>query len=121
MMTQENGNALDLLTQHFERLRGQKFEVPGIRDASGNPLVIYYDPPTNADAAMIRRRSGGGKDEAKLALYTVIYLAKGADGKRLFADDAATVQALSERVSGAHLNTMASAIMRVSTADELGN
>lgn len=113
--------ALDLLTEHFERLRGQSFEVPGVRDAKGSPLVVYFDPPTNRDATLVKSRAGGGKDETKLALYTVIYLAKDEAGRRLFEDNAATVQALTERVSGATLGAIATAIMSASSQADLGN
>ncbi len=111
--------ALDLLTAHYERQRGQFFEVPGIKTADGEPFTIYFDPPTNREAAAVRARAG--EDEAKLTLYTVIYLAKDMGGNRLFEDNAATVQALTEQVSGAVLGQMAAAIMKVSDPDDLGN
>ena len=114
-------SAIDLLTAHFERMRGQKYTVPGVTDAEGKPFVIHFDPPTNRDAAQVKARSGGGTDQGKLALYTVIYLAKDAEGKRLFEDNAATVQALTERVNGATLNLMAQAIMQAGAVTDLGN
>jgi len=113
-------DALSTLTGHYEKLRGQTFEVPGVSKADGKPLVIHYDPPTNAEGQMIRKRAGA-TDEGKVTLYTVIYLAKNADGSRMFDDDAATVQALTEQVPGRILGQIARAIMSFSSEADLGN
>lgn len=113
------GAALDILTAHYERMRGQKFEVPGITGPDGEPLVVYYDPPTNAMAQKIRKRAGD--DEAKLTLYTVIYMAKNADGSPMFEENAATVRALTENVKGTILAQIAQAIMSVTEVPDLGN
>lgn len=112
--------ALSILTGHYEKLRGQTFEVPGVLRADGKPLVIHYDPPTNAEGQMIRKRAGA-TDEGKVTLYTVIYLAKNADGTRMFEDNAETVRALTEQVPGRILGQIARAIMNFSSADDLGN
>lgn len=111
--------AVDLLTAHFERLRGQTYTVPGITGPDGAPLVVYFDPPTSADAQRVRARAGD--NEAKLTLYTVICLAKTASGERMFADDAKTIRALSENVPAAVLAKIAVALMATSDPDELGN
>ena len=113
-------DTLNALTQHYDRLRKQKFTVPGVTKSDGKPLVIYFDPPTNADGQKVRNRAGI-KDEAKITLYTVIYLAKDENGARLFEDNAETVQALSENVPGKVLAQIANAIMRFSEGAELGN
>ncbi|MEM7722489.1 MAG: hypothetical protein AAF376_08950 [Pseudomonadota bacterium] len=111
--------ALDILTTHYQRQVGQSFVVPGVTNEDGEPFTIYFDPPTNRQAQTIRGRAG--TDEAKLTLYTVIYLAKDKDGNRLFEDNAETVQGLTESVSGAVLGQMAAAIMKVSDLEDLGN
>lgn len=113
--------AIDLLTAHYERMRGRKFEVSQIRDADGKPLVVYFDPVTNAQAQAVRARCGAGASAAKLSLYAVIYLAKTETGERMFSDDAATVQALSEGVDGNIIAQIADAIMSQSSVDDLGN
>lgn len=111
-------DTLSTLTAHYQRLRGQSFEVPGVTTADGTPLVIYFDPPTNADGQRIRQRAGT-TDEAKITLHTVIALAKDADGKRLFEDNAETVRALTEEVPGRILSQIAQAILRTSTVPDL--
>jgi len=113
-------DALLSLTQHYDRLRNQTFTVPGVTTAEGKPLVIHFDPPTNADGQKIRQRAGT-TDEAKITLYTVIFLAKDESGKRLFEDNAETVKALTENVPGRVLAQIAGAIMRFSSVSDLGN
>lgn len=113
-------DALSALTAHYDKLRSQKFPVPGVTKSDGKPLVVYFDPPTNAQGQQIRQRAGS-TDEAKITLYTVIYLAKDENGNRMFEDDAATVQALTENVPGRTLAQIANAIMRFSSEAELGN
>lgn len=113
-------DALSALTTHYDRLRGQTFTVPGVTQSDGTPLVIHFDPPTNADGQNIRKRAGTS-DEAKITLYTVIFLAKNPDGTRMFEDNAATVQALTENVPGRVLAQIANAIMRFSSEADLGN
>jgi hypothetical protein len=112
--------ALSALTGHFDRLRGQTFTVPGVTQSNGAPLVIHFDPPTNADGQRIRSRAGV-TDEAKITLYTVIFLARNADGTRMFEDNAETVKALTENVPGRVLAQIANAIMRFSPEADLGN
>lgn len=113
-------DALTSLTQHYDRLRNQTFTVPNVTKADGKPLVIHFDPPTNADGNMIRQRAGTS-NEAKITLYTVIYLAKDENGNRMFEDNAETVQALTENVPGRVLTQIANAIMSFSSLPELGN
>lgn len=113
-------DALAALTSHYDKLRSQKFTVPGVIKSDGKPLVVYYDPPTNAQSQQIRQRAGT-TDEAKITLYTVIFLAKDENGNRLFEDNAETVQALTENVPGRTLAQIATAIMRFSSETELGN
>ncbi|MEM8849248.1 MAG: hypothetical protein AAGE03_04350 [Pseudomonadota bacterium] len=112
-------DTLALLTAHYERLKGQTYTVPGVTQADGSPLVIHFDPPTNAQAAAIERRAGGRHDEAKMTLYTVIECARGPDGKRLFEDNAQTVQGLTEGVPATILKKMALAILNASTVADL--
>ncbi|MQQ09109.1 hypothetical protein GFB49_11640 [Epibacterium sp. SM1979] len=114
-------DALTSLTQHYDRLRNQTFTVPGVTKSDGEPLVIYFDPPTNAQAAQVRARAGNAQDEARITLYTVLLLAKDKDGNRLFDDKAETVQALTENVPGRILTQIANAIMRFSSVPDLGN
>lgn len=114
-------NALDMLTAHFERMRMQKVEIKSARDADGNPLVVYFDAVTNAKAQEVIARAGANASRTRLVLYTVIYLAKNADGSRMFEDNAATVQALSEGVDGNILAVIADAIMSQTGFDDLGN
>lgn len=113
-------DVLKTLTGHYDRLRGQTFTVPGVTRSDGTPLVIHFDPPTNADAQKIAARAGV-RDDARITLYTVIYLAKNPDGSAMFSDDAETVQALSENVPGRVLSQIAGAIMRFSPGADLGN
>lgn len=113
-------DALSALTTHYDRLRGQKYPVPGVIMSDGKPLVVHFDPPTQAQGQMVRKRAGVS-DEGKVSLYTVIYLAKKPDGSRMFEDDAATVQALTEEVGGVVLGMIARAIMSLSTEAKLGN
>lgn len=113
-------DTLNALTTHYDRLRNQRFTVPGVTRADGKPLVIHFDPPTNADGQRIRARAGVA-DEAKITLYTVIHLAKDENGKRLFEDNAETVKALTENVPGRVLAQIANAIMRFSSEADLGN
>jgi hypothetical protein len=113
-------DALTALTGHYDRLRNQTFTVPGVTRADGKPLVVHFNPPTNAEGQRIRQRAGIS-DEAKVTLYTVIFLAKDENGNRLFEDDAETVKALTENVPGRVLAQIANAIMRFSTEADLGN
>lgn len=113
-------NALSALTGHYEKLRNQTFEVPGVTQSDGKPLVIHYDPPTNADGQMVKKRAGA-TNEGQITLYTVIYLAKNPDGSRMFEDNADTVQALTEQVPGRVLTQIAAAIMSFSSGAALGN
>ncbi|MGX0875924.1 hypothetical protein ACSSV4_000596 [Roseovarius sp. MBR-154] len=113
-------NALEALKAHYARMRSQKMAVPEITDPeTGAPLVVYFDPPTNAQAQMVQARAGGS--DGRLTLYTVIYLAKDAEGKRLFEDDAPTVKALSEDVDGGVLARIAARIMGRTSPEDLGN
>lgn len=111
--------ALDLLTAHFERMRGRSYTVPGITGRDGKPLVVYFDPPTTASAARVKRRAGD--DEAKLTLHTVMEFARTADGAPMFPESAATVQALTEGVSAKVLSGIAMAILAPVDVEELGN
>lgn len=113
-------DTLSTLTAHFERLKGQSYEVPGVTQSDGTPLVIYYDPPTNAQGNAIRQRAGAnGSNEAAMTLHTVIALSKDKDGNRLFNDDAATMKALSESVPGSILTKIATAILYTSKVPDL--
>lgn len=113
-------DALSALTAHYDKLRRQSFTVPGVTKSDGTPLVIYFDPPTNADGQKIRRQAGA-TDEAKITLWTVIYLAKDEAGQRMFSEDAETIKALTENVPGRVLAQIANAIMRFSPEADLGN
>ncbi|MEP1612664.1 MAG: hypothetical protein ABJL72_12180 [Roseobacter sp.] len=113
-------NALSALTAHYDKLRSQKYTVPGVTTAEGKPLEIYFDPPTNAQGQKIRQRAGT-QDESKITLYTVIYLAKDENGNHLFEDNAETVQALTENVPGRILAKIAAAIMTFTPEQDLGN
>lgn len=113
-------DALSALTAHYDRMRRQSYTVPGVTQEDGTPLVIWYDPPTNADGQKIRARAGT-QDEAKVTLYTVIYLAKDENGNRLFQDNAETVKALTENVPGKVLAGIARTIMSVAEVQDLGN
>ncbi|PYG32417.1 hypothetical protein [Pelagimonas varians] len=110
---------LNALTDHYNRLRLQCYVVPGITQADGGPLEIYYDPPTNAQGNEIQTRAKG--NTALTTLYTVLLLAKDKDGNRLFDDSAGTVQALTENVPGRVLTGIAAAIMTFSDGAKLGN
>jgi hypothetical protein len=108
--------ALDLLTSHWERQRGRSFTV-GL--GAGQSLTVHHDPVTAREMQRVRDRAG--PDDFRLALYVVIYLAKGPDGARLFEDNAATVKALTESVCADVLADMARRIMDTSDPAELGN
>lgn len=115
-------DALGALTGHYDKLRNQSYTVPGVTKSDGTPLVIYFDPPTNADAQRIQAKVGlGSRDEALITLWTVIYHAKDENGARMFDEDAKTVQALTEQVPGRVLAGIASAIMRFTPVADLGN
>lgn len=111
--------ALDLLTAHFERMKGQTYTVPGIKGPDGKPLVVYFDPPTSAAGARVRRRAG--TDEQKITLHTVMEFARNADGTPMFPESADTVRALTECVSGKVLSGIAMAILSASDVEDLGN
>ncbi|MBT8169874.1 hypothetical protein [Falsiruegeria litorea] len=113
-------NALTALTDHYDRLRNQTFPVPGVTKSDGKPLVIHFDPPTNAQAQRIRKQAGT-TDEAQITLWTVIFLAKDENGKRMFDETAETIQALTENVPGRVLASISNAIMRFSPETKLGN
>lgn len=119
-MATEN-TMLAALSAHYERNRGQKYEVKAIRGPDGKPMVVYFDPVTNAQAQAVRARAGSNATAARLSLYAVIYLAKNADGTRMFEDDAATVKTLTEAVDGNIVAQIADAIMSQSGVDDLGN
>lgn len=103
-------DAVKALTAHYAAMRGQKMAIREITDPeTGDPLVIHFDPPTNAQAAMVQARAQAS--DASLTLYTVLLLAKDAEGKRMFEDNAETMRALSESVDGAVLSRIASRIM----------
>ncbi|MEL7166694.1 MAG: hypothetical protein AAGL96_14580 [Pseudomonadota bacterium] len=112
--------ALTTLTTHYDRLRNQKFTVPGVTTSEGEPLVIYFDPPTQAESIKVRNQAGT-TDDAKVALWTVIYLAKDKDGNRLFDESAATIQALTEQVPSQIIGQIANAILRFTPVADLGN
>lgn len=112
-------NPLDLLTAHFERMKGRSYTVPGIKGPDGKPLVIYFDPPTSASAARIKRRAGD--DEQKITLHTVMEFSRNADGTPMFPESADTVRALSEGVSAKVLGGIAMAILSASDVEDLGN
>lgn len=113
--------ALSALTAHFDKLKSQSFEVPGVTQADGTPLVVYFNPPTNAEATRLEAQVGTRRSDAKITLWTVILLARNADGSRMFSEDAETVQALSERVPSRVLAQIANAIMGVTPRAALGN
>ena len=82
-------------------------------------LEVWAAPPTARDAANVERRAKGSS--SRMALFTVIYLAKDAEGRRLFQDDAATVAALENEVSAEVIAELAAKIMAVSEVADLGN
>ena len=109
------GGALDQLTAHFERMRGRSFMV----DLGGTQLEVFADPITLRQRELITARAG--TDDAKVALWTTILLAKDAQGQRLFSDDAATVQRLSEEVPAEVVAQIAAGILQVTGEGDLGN
>lgn len=113
-------DALSCLTAHYDKLRNQSYTVPGVTKSDGTPLVVFFNPPTNIDAQNVRAQAGT-TDDAKITLWTVIYLAKNEDGSRMFGEDAETVKALSENVPSRVLAGIASHIMRFTPEAKLGN
>ncbi len=112
-------SALACLTDHYDRLRMQRYVVPGITQADGSPLEVFFDPPTNAQGGEIQRRANGSTQLT--TLYTVLLLAKDKGGNRMFDDKAETVQALTENVPGKVLTGIAAAIMSFTGQADLGN
>ncbi|MBO9467062.1 hypothetical protein J7443_17595 [Tropicibacter sp. R15_0] len=112
-------SAISVLTDHFARLGLQCYEVPGVKTAEGEPLKIYFTPPTNAQGNAIAERAKG--NAAQTTLYTVLLLSKDEAGNRLFEENAATVQALTEQVPGRILTLIATAIMKFTGQTDLGN
>lgn len=114
-------NPLDLLTAHYERQRSQTVTLDEITDpVTGDPLVVYFDPPTARQMQQVRARA---KDsEPRIALFVAILCAKTKDGDQLFPDTAATVQALSENVDSRVLGKIAKAVLSsVADTEDLGN
>mgnify|MGYP006275127423 CR=1 FL=1 len=108
--------ALDQLTAHYARMGRRRIAVDL---GGGEEFVCFAAPPTARDAAAVERRAKGSS--AKMALYTVIYMARDAEGGRLFQDDAETVAKLENAVSAEIVADLASQIMAVAEVSELGN
>ncbi|QDF14259.1 tail assembly chaperone [Dinoroseobacter phage vB_DshS-R4C] len=113
-------DVLSVLSEHHRRLAGSFVEIEEIPDPeTGTPLRVYYDPPTQAQMAKVQSRAKGR--ESDLVFYTVLLLAKDAEGKPMFEDNAQTQLTLREHVSGAILGKIGKAILGLTAEDDLGN
>lgn len=109
---------------HFERLRGQRVEVPEWGDDAG-PLVVHFDPLSLRARQRLDARAGkvagGDVNRGRLVALVVILHARGADGALLFEDNAETLAAMENRVDPAVVARIAAAILATSAEGDLGN
>ena len=115
--------ALAAATAHYDKLRGQTINVPEW-GSDGNPLVIYYDPITAAQAQTVTKRAKGS--DARATALAVILFSKDQSGGPIFEDDAPTLKAFEHDIDPRVIARVGKAILGADdpeddAEDDLGN
>lgn len=110
-------NILETARAHFDKLRGQTVEIPEWGMVGEDAAT--FDPPTLRVRQQIQHRSG--KSEARQMALVLILCLKGADGKKLFKDDAPTLAAMEAEVDPAVVARAAQKILNLTSDVDLGN
>ncbi len=110
-------NVLEKATAHFDKLRGQRIEIPEwdmIGDNAGK-----FDPPTLTDRQNVQTRAG--KSQSRQFALTVITMLKDKGGKPVFEDDAETLTTLQSKVDPKVIARIYTKIMGLTSEEDLGN
>lgn len=111
-------DVLQLATDHFDKLRGQKVEVPEWGE-DGAPLVIHFDPVSLLKRQQIQSQAKG--KEARMLALTVIKCAKFENGEAMFKDNAEVLGQFERKIDPKVVARIAAAMLQMTDGDDLGN
>ncbi|MFT5616298.1 MAG: hypothetical protein ACI8Q6_003595 [Granulosicoccus sp.] len=112
-------DVLKIARAHFDNMRGKKIKIPEWGVSKAKPFIAFFDPPTLRVRQEIKKRSGNS--EARQIAVTAILCLKDAEGKKIFTDDAPTLDTLETQVCADVVARLSSQVLGLTRGTDLGN